>query len=48
MSKLIDKSNFQKQNIFISSDEQKELIAQWILNTVKDPNGLINNYLDKF
>ncbi len=45
MQKIIDLSEKQSINRFINAEEQKKLIAQWILNTVSDPKGIMKNYL---
>lgn len=46
MQKIIDKSIAQKVDRFIDKNEQKILIASWILKTVSDPEGLMKKYLE--
>jgi len=46
MQKIIDKSISLNINRFISESEQKLLIAQWILKTVSDPEGILKKYLE--
>jgi len=46
LQKVIDKSIAQKVDRFIDIKEQQELIAQWILKTVSDPEGLLKKYLE--
>jgi len=46
LQKVIDKSIAQKVDRFIGIKEQQELIAQWILKTVSDPEGLMKKYLE--
>ncbi len=46
MQKVIDKSIAQNVDRFIDENEQKTLIASWILKTVSDPEGLMKKYLE--
>jgi len=46
LQKVVDKSNAMKVDRFIGTEERKLLIAQWILNTVSDPEGLMKKYME--
>jgi tRNA (guanosine-2'-O-)-methyltransferase len=46
LQKVIDKSIAQKVDRFIGVKEQQELVAQWILKTVSDPEGLMKKYFE--
>ncbi|KAF5035515.1 23S rRNA (guanosine-2'-O-)-methyltransferase RlmB [anaerobic digester metagenome] len=44
MQKVIDKSIAQRVDRFIDIKDQQELVAQWILKTVSDPEGLLKKF----
>ena len=44
MQKVIDKSIAQRVDRFIDLKDQQELVAQWILKTVSDPEGLLKKF----
>jgi len=46
LQKVTDKSIAQNIDRFIGKIEQQELIAQWILKTVSDPEGIMKKYLE--
>lgn len=46
MQKIVDKSISLNVNRFIDESERKLLVAQWILKTVSDPEGLMKKYME--
>ena len=46
MQKIVDKSISLNINRFIDESERKLLVAQWILKTVSDPEGLMKKYME--